>query len=174
VAAALSSTHAAPRAASAWLSDVTRVAAMIGRVVHKVDFERVLAMPPKLRSAHFVIHHVASGPSAPVFKRRKTDESELSTVDAPLGASSVDKSPVGHWLGCVIPKRHARRSVTRNLLRRQIRTAMTSHVAHLSSGIWLVRLRAPFARDKFPSASSDALRSAAHEELALLFTRAVA
>jgi ribonuclease P protein component len=147
---------------------------MIGRVVHKVDFERLLATPPKSRSAHFVVHHVASGPSAPVFKRRMTDESELSTVDAPIGASTVDKLPAGHWLGCVIPKRHARRSVTRNLLRRQIRTVMTTHAGRLNPGIWLVRLRAPFPRDKFPSASSDALRCAARDELAVLFTRASA
>jgi ribonuclease P protein component len=147
---------------------------MIGRVVHKVDFERVLAIPPKSRSAHFVVHHVATGPSAPQFRRRKTDESELSTVDAPLGATPVDKSPAGHWLGCVIPKRHARRSVTRNLLRRQIRSAMLSHAAQLDAGLWLVRLRAPFAREKYPSAASDALRAAAFDELSQLFARASA
>jgi len=147
---------------------------MIGRVVHKVDFERVLATPPRSRSAHFVVHHVSSGPSAALYKRRKMDQTELSTVDAPLGASSVDKSPAGHWLGCVIPKRHARRSVTRNLLRRQIRSAMLSHASQLNSGLWLVRLRAPFAREKFPSAASDALRTAAFDELTLLFARASA
>ena len=164
----------APRAASAWPSDATRLAAMIGRVLHKVDFERLLTTPPRSRSAHFVVHHVACGPSAPLFKRRKAGEIQLSTVDAPLAASSVDNSPAGPWLGCVVPKRHARRSVTRNLLRRQIRIAMLSHVAHLNPGLWLVRLRSPFVRERFPSAASDALRCAAHEELALLFERASA
>lgn len=161
----------APRAASAWPSDATRRAVMIGRVVHKVDFERLLSTPPKSRSAHFVVHHVASEPSAPLFRRRKTDEPELSTVGAPLETTSVDKSPAGHWLGCVVPKRHARRSVTRNLLRRQMRGVMLNHVEHLNAGLWLVRLRAPFNREKFPSAASDALRTAALDELAGLFRR---
>jgi ribonuclease P protein component len=147
---------------------------MIGRVLHKVDFERLLTTPPRSRSAHFVVHYVASGPSATTFKRRKTGETQLSTVDAPTVVSSVDNSLAGHWLGCVVPKRHARRSVTRNLLRRQIRSAMLSHLAHLNAGLWLVRLRSPFVRERFPSAASDALRCAAHEELALLFARASA
>jgi ribonuclease P protein component len=84
----------------------------------------------------------------------------------------VDDSPGGHWLGSVIPKRHARRSVTRSLLKRQVRSAMARHAAHLPPGLWLVRLRAPFATKLFPSAASPALREAAHAELEQLFARA--
>jgi ribonuclease P protein component len=73
----------------------------------------------------------------------------------------------------VIPKRHARRSVTRNLLRRQIRAVMTDQLAALPPGLWLVRLRTPFAKDQFVSAASDALRDAARSELQQLFQRAV-
>jgi len=51
---------------------------------------------------------------------------------------------------------------------------MLSHASQLNSGLWLVRLRAPFAREKFPSAASDALRTAAFDELTLLFARASA
>ena len=52
----------------------------------------------------------------------------------------------GLWLGCVVPKRHARRAVTRSLLKRQIRGAFDRHAAALAGGLWLVRLRAPFRR----------------------------
>lgn len=85
---------------------------------------------------------------------------------------AVDKAPEGHWLGSVIPKRHARRSVTRNLLRRQIRAVMADQIDQLPAGLWLVRLRAPFARADFPSADSEALRQAARAELHQLFQRA--
>ena len=85
----------------------------------------------------------------------------------------MDSSPDGHWLGSVIPKRHARRSVTRNLLRRQIRAVMTDQVDSLPPGLWVVRLRTPFAKDQFVSAASDALRDAARTELQQLFQRAV-
>jgi ribonuclease P protein component len=84
----------------------------------------------------------------------------------------VDDLRGGHWLGSVIPKRHARRSVTRTLLKRQIRAALARHVGGLPSGLWLVRLKAPFAAAAFPSAASQALRRAARSELDALFARA--
>ncbi len=87
-------------------------------------------------------------------------------------AQPVDESPTAHWLGSVIPKRHARRSVTRSLLKRQIRSAMARHSADLPRGLWLVRLRLPFAPATFPSAASAALRQAARDELEQLLVRA--
>ena len=78
------------------------------------------------------------------------------------------------WLGVVVPKRHARRAVTRNLLKRRIRLAMARHLQALAPGLWLVRLRAPFGREKFPSAASAALQAAADSELEQLFARAAA
>lgn len=69
------------------------------------------------------------------------------------------------WLGAVVPKRHARRSVTRTLLKRQIRSVMTGRVAGLAKGLWVVRLRAPFDRGQFISAASDELKRAARAEL---------
>jgi len=78
----------------------------------------------------------------------------------------------GHWLGSVVPKRHARRSVTRSLLKRQIRAALCRHQGALPPGLWLVRLRAPWAPAAFPSAASEALRNAAKAELDQLLQRA--
>jgi ribonuclease P protein component len=82
----------------------------------------------------------------------------------------------GFWLGCVVPKRHARRAVTRNLVRRQIRAVMGRHLPGLSPGLppglWLVRLRQPFDRRQFVSAASERLRDALRAELELLFARA--
>jgi len=100
---------------------------------------------------------------------------ELSTDGAPKVGAPVDdlpNRPDGHWLGAVVPKRHAKRSVTRSLLKRQIRSALQRHVGLLPPGLWLVRLRAPFAPKLFPSAASSALRLAAQAELEQLLARA--
>lgn len=80
--------------------------------------------------------------------------------------------PVACWLGAVVPKRHARRSVTRSLLKREIRASVERHVDRLDAGLWVVRLRAPFEPARFPSAASSALRRAAREELDALLDRA--
>jgi ribonuclease P protein component len=69
-------------------------------------------------------------------------------------------------LGTVVPKRHARRSVTRNLLKRGIRTAVSLNSHVLDKGLWVVRLRAPFDKSAFPSAASMSLQAAAALELA--------
>ena len=145
---------------------------MIGRLVQSADFQRLLATPMRSRSAHFAVHHVAARPSLPSRRVVHPSSTELSTAEGPPRPSPVDNVPGGHWLGSVIPKRHARRSVTRNLLRRQIRAVMADQLDQLPPGLWLVRLRSPFAREDFPSAASDALRQAAQAELRLLLQRA--
>jgi len=144
---------------------------MIGRLLRKCDFERTLAMPPCSRSAHFAVHYLHARPSAPAEPARMDEAGKLYTSDAPVGTESVDNLISGHWLGSVVPKRHARRSVTRNMLRRQVREAMQRHEARLGCGLWLVRLRQPFAVSAFSSADSRALRLAAAQELDKLLVR---
>ena len=94
---------------------------------------------------------------------RSVDDS-VSMVDLP------DSGVTGSWLGCVVPKRHARRAVTRTLLKRQIRSAAAE--ARLAPGLWVIRLRAGFDRAAFPSAASNALQTAARGELNLLLAKA--
>lgn len=74
-------------------------------------------------------------------------------------------APGQHWLGCLVPKRQARRAVTRNLMKRQARAAFARHQAALPRGLWLLRLRQPFPVDQFPSAASEALARAVRAEL---------
>jgi ribonuclease P protein component len=148
---------------------------VIGRIVRSADFERVLGTPSRARSAHFAVHHLAASPSLPR-RRPSTGQADLSTGDAPNPPQAVDDSPAqaprepavdvpqGCWLGYVVPKRHARRAVTRSLLKRQIRHIFADLPA-LPPGLWVVRLRLPFDKREFPSAASDALRAAARAEL---------
>ena len=145
---------------------------MIGRLVQKADFERALATPARSRSAHFAVHHVAAGPTPPHRPTTAPVCIELSTAPAPICPQPVDDTLSGHWIGCVVPKRHARRAVTRSFLKRQIRGVFGQHAGHLPAGQWLVRLRQPFATANFVSASSDALCRAAREEIGDLLARA--
>lgn len=151
---------------------------MFGRLVRPVDFERVLRSPPWARSAHFALHHLAGRPAPPARARKEPGPGELSTGHVPVATPLVDDLPPAggpsRWLGLVVPKRHARRSVTRTLLKRQIRCAMAEGEALLPSGLWVVRLRAPFEHSAFPSAASEALRRAARVELAALVRRSSA
>ena len=80
-----------------------------------------------------------------------------------------DPEPTRCWLGAVVPKRHARRAVTRSLLKRQIYAAAERHRGQLGEGVWIVRLRAPFDRAQFASAASAALKMSARDELESLF-----
>jgi len=147
---------------------------MIGRLVQTADFQRLLAAPQKQRSDHFAVHYVHAQPAAAATRVVKAASTDLSTGDQPACPKAVDDLPdsaCAHWLGCVVPKRHARRSVTRNVLKRQIRAAVARHGERLPRGLWLVRLRGPFLTAQFPSADSAALRSAARAELDKLLER---
>lgn len=77
------------------------------------------------------------------------------------------------WLGLVVPKRYARRAVTRNLVKRQMRAQAVGNQHRLPSGQWLIRLRAPFDARLFTSAASARLQSTIRAELELVFDKAV-
>ena len=145
---------------------------MLARLVHKVDFERLLSTRSQMRSAHFALHHVREGPLPAPARKNSVALQDLSTAPEPQLRSSVDNILPTLWIGCVVPKRHARRAVTRNLLKRQIRASFVRHADRLSSGMWLVRLRAGFATSEFVSARSVALAQAARAELDGLLSRA--
>ncbi|MDZ7592780.1 MAG: ribonuclease P protein component [Rubrivivax sp.] len=144
--------------------------ATLGRLVHKADFERVLATRSLKRSTHFALHHLPSEPLALQTRRARSGQAKLSTGREESSSMSVDDSsvpatPSAVWAGGVVPKRHARRAVTRTLLKRQIRVAFERHAATLPGGLWLVRLRLPFAAEEFVSARSACLAATVRTEL---------
>ncbi|MBX3620544.1 MAG: ribonuclease P protein component [Rhizobacter sp.] len=141
------------------------------RIVRSVDFERVLASPIQARSAHFAVHFLDGRPSTGAKAAPAAVRSELSTAQALKQGKAVDDSAVACWLGAVVPKRHARRAVTRNLVKREIRCAAGAQ-PDLRAGLWVVRLRSPFDPLRFPSASSSALRDDVGRELSQLMADA--
>ncbi len=145
-----------------------------GPIVHKGDFERLMGTRPRARSAHFALHHVPGSPTRPGPTVHRAPELKLSTDSLQASDTVVDNSPVGCWFGCVVPKRHARRAVTRNLLKRQARAAFSRHLDGLAPGLWLARLRVGYPVAVFVSARSPALSRAVRGELDELFAHAAA
>jgi ribonuclease P protein component len=90
-----------------------------------------------------------------------------------IDSAAPVRDGVQRWLGLVVPKRHAKRAVTRTLVKRQIRTVAAACAPELAPGLWVVRQRSPFDPKQYPSAASDALKEAARAELSTLFERAV-
>ncbi len=72
----------------------------------------------------------------------------------------------------MVPKRWARRAVTRNAIKRQIYAVAALHEAQLPAAAHVVRLRSTFDRKQFISPSSDLLKQAVRAELMQLFARA--
>jgi ribonuclease P protein component len=145
---------------------------MFGRLTRAADFERLLAVAAQQRSTHFALHHLDARPAPLSRGRRRADPKELSTVSGSAMEQPEDNSSVtaaDRWLGCVLPKRHAKRAVTRHLLARQIRAAAERHQRGLAPGLWLVRLRTAFDRQVHVSAASEGLRQALRAELDGLF-----
>lgn len=116
---------------------------VLARLKTRDDFRAVLDGPVVARSAHFALH------------RRPWP--------------SVD---TGLVLGALVPKRWARRAVTRNAIRRQIYDMAREQAQGLQPSAHVVRLRAAFDRKHFVSASSEALKHAVRQELQALFHRA--
>ena len=177
----------APRAASVWRSEfdgpsnglgAVRPLVPIARLVQALDFERVLRSRSSGQSEHFAVHYLADRPSLSARALRARVARQLSTDGAPSEDRPVDKNrgpdrppsdDPTRWLGYVVPKRHAKRAVTRSLLKRQIRLCVDRHADTLAPGLWVVRMRAPFDRRAFPSAASDALKRRTRVELDELF-----
>ena len=152
----------------------------VGRLLQASDFEKVLARPAIKSTRHFALHALRSEPARFHHPKSRTDDDNLSTAGAHILHPSVDRfesaGPIlatqgpAHWLGLVVPKRHARRAVTRTLLKRQIREGVSRHAESLPAGLLVVRLRSHFDKRVYPSAASTALRDEVRAELEQLFS----
>ena len=114
----------------------------------------MLAGSTLARTSHFALHTVA------------------------LNADPVDPAAkplfnvAAVWLGAMVPKRWAKRAVTRNALKRQIYAVSELYQAQLPAAAYVVRLRSGFDRVQFVSASSEVLKAAARTEMHQLLERA--
>lgn len=123
------------------------------RLKTRAQFQAVLAGATVARTAHFALHRCA--------------------LDAQSDATPLFETQ-DVWLGAMVPKRWARRAVTRNAIKRQIYQVSAASEAFLPPAAHVVRLRTAFDRKEFVSASSDKLKAAVRAELQQLLERAAA
>jgi ribonuclease P protein component len=131
----------------------------VQRLKTREQFQAVMAAGTVSRTSHFALHRCA-----------------LSIQDGGAGVASSAPAPLqlapDVWVGALIPKRWAKRAVTRNAIKRQIYAVSEASSTGLPLSAHVVRLRTTFDRKQFVSATSDALKSAVRGELQQLFERA--
>lgn len=161
--------RAVPRGASVWQSNSAWVGAVlhVQRLKTRPQFQAALASKLGVRTTHFALHSCDLAQIYPP----KTPRSELG--DSPKPGSTPADTEVGA-LGAVVPKRWAKRAVTRNAIKRQIYSVSAQFASQLRPRGHVVRLRAAFDRKEFISASSEFLKLAVRAELLDLFARASA
>lgn len=125
------------------------------RLQTRAQFQAALSGQTVARTVHFALHRCALDALA-----------KDATTVAPLF------EPADVWLGAMVPKRWAKRAVTRNTIRRQIYALGAAANMALPAAAHVVRLRSGFDRSRFVSASSDQLRREVRVELQRLFARA--
>ena len=120
------------------------------RIRNRAQFQAVLAGPPVAKTAHFALHRSA-------LDGEREGRPLFAVADA--------------WLGVLLPKRWARRAVTRNAIRRQIYETARALPVGLPPAAWVVRLRSEFSRKQFVSATSEPLKRAVRAELQQLLVK---
>lgn len=141
------------------------------RLKTRAQFQAVLAAGTLARTPHFALHHLAGRPSADAGSPAPDDAAALLPGPAARPKSKPLFPSAGPWLGAMVPKRWARRAVTRNAIRRQVYAVSLEHGLPPLAAV--VRLRATFDRTEFVSATSDRLKAAVRAELIELFRRAI-
>ncbi len=131
------------------------------------------------RTAHFVLHRLgldARQPTAsgPAFPRPSATGARLEGAAPGPGSAGPQAlfAVTDLWIGALLPKRWAKRAVTRNAIKRQIYTVSQAFETRLPAAAHVVRLRAAFDRARFVSATSAALKQEVRGELQELFARA--
>ena len=112
------------------------------------------------RSEHFALHRSSLPVHALASAESKSAEPKASR---PL-FSPTDEL----WIGAMVPKRWAKRAVTRNAIKRQIYNVSAEFSPRQRPAAFVVRLRRDFSRKTFLSATSDLLKQAIRSELLAL------
>ena len=134
------------------------------RLKTRPQFQAVLAGSIVAKTTHFALHRNALDAQAVQSPLDKA-------VDIAISPALFKVSDV--WIGAMVPKRWAKRAVTRNAIKRQIYTVCADFAQDYSQAAFVVRLRREFARAEFVSASSMQLKQAVRIEVqALLQTGA--
>ncbi|MBG9388999.1 ribonuclease P protein component [Caenimonas aquaedulcis] len=132
------------------------------RLKNRAQFQAVMAGSTVSRTAHFALHRMELDAPTPLPTGPEAEK--------PKALFAVRDT----WIGALVPKRWAKRAVTRNAIKRQIYTLSLQLSPPLPQAAHVVRLRSGFDRKEFVSATSPALKLAVRGELEQLFARASA
>ncbi|MET0312270.1 MAG: ribonuclease P protein component [Burkholderiaceae bacterium] len=132
------------------------------RLKTRAQFEAVMGGATVSRTAHFALHraNLPTGPGSDDGRQALFAVNRLSGPEP--------------WMGAVVPKRWAKRAVTRNTVKRQIYAVSEQFHESLQPVPFVVRLRSAFDRKEFVSATSEALKKAVRAELLELFGKVAA
>jgi ribonuclease P protein component len=133
----------------------------VQRLKSRAQFQAVMAGTTISRTAHFALHRLELG-AADAVQSTEPEAARPRPLFVPRDA----------WIGALIPKRWAKRAVTRNAIKRQIYNVSQALEPPLPAAAHVVRLRAGFDRQQFECATSQALKRAVRGELQELFARA--
>ena len=140
------------------------------RLKTRPQFQATMAGGTVARTAHFALHRLALNAGGAALSALVAPDADS---DGPPVPSLFDRTDEA-WLGAMVPKRWARRAVTRNAIKRQIYNVATGFEPGMLQAAHVVRLRTAFDRKQFVSARSDLLKQAVRAELLQLFERATA
>ena len=141
----------------------------VQRLQTRPQFQAAMAGGTVARTAHFALHRLVLDANSPAEPGSVLPDGQ-HTPQALFGVSAPGVPAV--WMGALVPKRWAKRAVTRNTIKRQIYNVSAGFEASLAQAAHVVRLRAEFSRKLFGSATADALKWAGRDELHQLFSRA--
>ena len=142
------------------------------RLKTRPQFQAAMAGGTVSRTAHFALHRLDLPADAASESQTATGPDSSPKAQESQALFVVSGKVGGVWLGAMVPKRWARRAVTRNTIKRQIYAVALGFEARMPSAAHVVRLRAGFDRKQFVSATSDVLKQAVRAELQQLFAAA--
>ena len=132
----------------------------VQRLKTRPQFQAVLAGSVVAKTEHFALHRNGLNAQAPqVGPEKSTCEDSHASVLFPIQSM---------WIGAIVPKRWARRAVTRNAIKRQIYTVSADFLHNYPQAAFVVRLRKEFSRKEFLSATSSHLKEAVRAEVVVL------
>jgi len=124
----------------------------VQRLKTRAQFQAVLAGSIVAKTPHFALHrNTLDAKTAPA----RPGDPVLFTQQA-------------MWIGAMVPKRWAKRAVTRNAIKRQIYTVSADFSRQYPQAAFVVRLRSSFPRTEFVSAVSEQLKQAVRAEVQAL------
>ncbi|MGV8805240.1 MAG: ribonuclease P protein component [Polaromonas sp.] len=125
------------------------------RLKTRAQFQAVMASALIAKTQHFALHRKALG-----------SETVLADGVMPEVVSLFHGSDA--WIGAMVPKRWAKRAVTRNAIKRQIYSVSADFSHQYAQAAFVVRLRSSFSVKEFVSATSDQLKQAVRLEVQTL------